>query len=141
MNFDPALTDSLPQTLPEQGLGDEQTLAMFTELVNQHSVDLAAPTAFAHMDPPPADIAVELVGLNARYNQNLLHPDVSPFATAAEAHLINWLAPVYGMQAGHLCAGSTLANLTALWCAREHGARQVVRPARRICRLKNQRIF
>jgi glutamate/tyrosine decarboxylase-like PLP-dependent enzyme len=59
-------------------------------------------------------------------NQNLLHPDLSPFATEAERTVIDWLAPSFGMAAGHMCAGSTIANLAALWCAREHGATHVV---------------
>ena len=85
--------------------------------------------AFAHMDPPTPDIAAQLVGINARYNQNLLHPDLSPFATEAEAKVIAWLAPAFGMATGHMCSGSTLANLTALWCAREAGAKRVIASA------------
>jgi len=85
------------------------------------------------MDPPPPWIAAQLVGLNAVVNQNLLHPDLSPFATQAEHRVIAWLAPFYGMTEGHFCAGSsagsTIANLTALWCAREHGAVRVVASA------------
>jgi L-2,4-diaminobutyrate decarboxylase len=78
------------------------------------------------MDPAPAAIAARLVGLNASVNQNLLHPDLSPFATEAERKVIDWLAPYFGMATGHMCAGSTIANLAALWCAREHGATHVV---------------
>lgn len=126
MSFNEALTQWLPADLPAEGIGEPETLERFRELMQGYSTDLAAPTAFAHMDPPPAEIAAELVGLNARYNQNLLHPDVSPFASAAEVFLLNWLAPEFGMKTGHLCAGSTLSNLTALWCAREHGATRVV---------------
>lgn len=81
------------------------------------------------MDPAPAEIAARLVGLNAALNQNLLHPDLSPFATEAERTVIDWLAPSFGMAAGHMCAGSTIANLAALWCAREHGATNVVASA------------
>ncbi|MGB1025758.1 MAG: pyridoxal phosphate-dependent decarboxylase family protein [Rhodospirillaceae bacterium] len=95
-------------------------------LVTARSAKLGAPDVLAHMDPAPADIAAKLVGLNAQFNQNLLHPDLSPFATEAEQRVISWLAPYFGMSTGHICAGSTLANLTALWCARKQGARRVV---------------
>ncbi len=81
------------------------------------------------MDPPPVPIAARLVGLNAQFNQNMLHREVSPFATEVEHRVIAWLAPHFGMTCGHLCAGSTLSNLTALWCAREKGARVVVASA------------
>jgi L-2,4-diaminobutyrate decarboxylase len=33
--------------------------------------------------------------------------------------VIQWLAPFFGMQGGHMTPGSTVANLTALWAARE----------------------
>jgi hypothetical protein len=64
-------------------------------------------------------------------NQNLLHPDLSPFATEAERRAIAWLAPPFGTVTGQICAGSSIANLTALWCARESGARRVVGSAER----------
>ena len=116
----------LPVSLPETGIGDAAALTLFTDLVGSRSADLGAPDALAHMDPPTPALAARLVGLNAAHNQNLLHPDLSPFATTAERRAIEWLAPAFGMAAGHLCAGSTIANLAALWCAREHGALRVV---------------
>jgi L-2,4-diaminobutyrate decarboxylase len=33
--------------------------------------------------------------------------------------VVAWLAPYFGMNGGHLTPGSTVANLTALWAARE----------------------
>lgn len=119
----------LTDQLPAKGLGDEEAFSVLAEQVRTRSADLGAPDAFAHMDPAPAGIAARLVGLNAEYNQNLLHPDLSPFATEAEARVIAWLAPYFGMTAGHMCGGSTLANLAALWCAREHGATRVIASA------------
>ncbi|MEP2679045.1 pyridoxal phosphate-dependent decarboxylase family protein [Tateyamaria sp.] len=93
------------------------------------STALDAPDFFAHMDPAPSKIAAKLVGLNAQYNQNLLHPDLSPFATKAERRVIDWLAPIFGMSDGHMCCGSSVANLTGIWCARESGATRVVASA------------
>lgn len=119
----------LTDQLPAKGLGDDEAFSVLSEQVRTRSAHLGAPDAFAHMDPAPAGIAARLVGLNAEYNQNLLHPDLSPFATEAEARVIVWLAPYFGMTAGHMCGGSTLANLAALWCAREHGATRVIASA------------
>lgn len=115
-----------PRQLPASGIGEPDAQAWFEEHIRSRSAKLGHESALAHMDPPPADIAAYLVGVNAQYNQNLLHPDLSPFATEAENLLLQWLCPAFGMQAGHLCGGSTLANLTALWTARERGARQVL---------------
>lgn len=116
----------LPDGLPETGVGDATALERITSLVETRSARLDAADAFAHMDPPVPAFAARLSGLNAAYNQNLLHPDLSPFATVAEYRVIDWLAPYFRMGAGHLCAGSSIANLTALWCAREHGTRRVL---------------
>jgi L-2,4-diaminobutyrate decarboxylase len=118
-----------PDSLPEDGAGAEAALAHVADAVLGRSAMLGDALAFAHMDPPPLEIAAQLVGLNARFNQNLLHRELSPFATEAEHTVIGWLAPVFGMGGGHMCGGSTLANLAALWCAREHGARQVIASA------------
>lgn len=120
---------AVPTALPDTGIGDEQALALVGNVICEHSARLGDPHALAHMDPPTPQIAADLVGLNASVNQNLLHPDLSPFATKAECRVIAWLAPFFGMTNGHMCAGSTIANLTALWCAREHGAIRVVASA------------
>jgi len=114
-----------PDSLPETGTDESGVLALFTDLIESRSTRLGASTSLAHMDPPTPDLAARLVGLNAVHNQNLLHPDLSPFATEAERRVIDWLAPFFGMRDGHLCGGSSIANLAALWCAREHGARSV----------------
>jgi glutamate/tyrosine decarboxylase-like PLP-dependent enzyme len=55
----------------------------------------------------------------ARLNQNLLHPATAPVARDIERRVVAWLAPFFGMEGGHLTPGSTVANLTALWAARD----------------------
>lgn len=120
---------SLPASIPDKGIGEDAAFELVGGLVRKLSAQLGESDALAHMDPAPSDVAARLVGLNAEVNQNLLHPDLSPFATEAERRVIGWLAPYFGMAAGHMCAGSSIANLTALWCAREHGARRVLASA------------
>lgn len=116
----------IPREFPDEGLGEEHVFSFLREMIETESTDLGEVAAFAHMDPPTPGIAADLVGLNARWNQNLLHPSLSPFATRVERQLIDWLSPGFGMACGHMCAGSTIANLTALWAAREAGAKKVV---------------
>jgi len=120
------MLEEIPKQIPESGLDKELIYSKFQCLLSTHSSDLSAPCVMAHMDPPPPEIAAKIAGLNAAHNQNLLHPALSPLATSIEKRIINWLLPFFDMNAGHFCSGSTIANLSALWCAREHGAKQVV---------------
>lgn len=108
-----------PATLPEAGIGERQALKDLAPWVLGGAQALDAPTAFAHMDPPTPWVTWATTLWNASLNQNLLHPDVAPAAIGIEAHVIGWLAPLFGMTGGHMTAGSTLANLTAIWAARE----------------------
>jgi len=117
---------SLPNTFPVTGLGEEDALCLVEGLCKNHSARLDAPIALAHMDPPTPHIAHALAGLGASLNQNLLHPDLSPFATKAESRVLDWMCDAFGMAAGHMCGGSTLGNLEAIWAAREYGCTSVV---------------
>ena len=110
---------SLPEILPLHGIGETQTLELLASHVLGKAAHLDAPFALAHMDPPTPWITWAIALWNARLNQNLLHPATAPFAKGAEELVIAWLAPLFGMGGGHFCSGSTLANLTALWAARE----------------------
>jgi L-2,4-diaminobutyrate decarboxylase len=110
---------ALGETLPLDGLGESAALALLAPHVLGQACDLASPDAFAHMDPPTPWITWAVTAWNASLNQNLLHPATSPFARVAEARVMDWLSPYFGMQGGHMTPGSTVANITALWAARE----------------------
>ena len=117
----------LPSALPEEGCGERAVLDHLAPVVLGGARRLGAPDALAHMDPPTPWIAWALTLWNASLNQNLLHPDVAPVARGLEARVVDWLAPAFGMVGGHMTPGSTLANLTALWAARElRGVRRVI---------------
>lgn len=109
----------LPFTLPESGLGEMRALEMLSGHVLDKAAQLGSPTSLAHMDPPTPWITWAMALWNASRNQNMLHEATSPFATQAEALVVSWLAPLFGMRGGHFCAGSTIANLTGLWAARD----------------------
>jgi glutamate/tyrosine decarboxylase-like PLP-dependent enzyme len=109
----------LPLTLPESGLGDTRALEMLSGHILDRAAQLGSPTSQAHMDPPTPWITWAMALWNASLNQNMLHEMTSPFATRAEALVLSWLAPYFGMQGGHFCAGSTIANLTGIWAARD----------------------
>ncbi|MGB7414825.1 MAG: pyridoxal-dependent decarboxylase [Thermosynechococcaceae cyanobacterium] len=123
----PSQLDSLPETFPEVGIGENMALDTLAPHVLGQATKLDAPETFAHMDPPTPWITWAMALWNARLNQNLLHQETSPFATEAEQRVIRWLTPFFGMGGGHMCCGSTVSNLTALWAARDAGGvRRVV---------------
>lgn len=116
---DAAVRDDLPDRLPLKGLGEAETLEKLAPLVLGGAERLGTPHAFAHMDPPTPWITWATTLWNASLNQNLLHPDISPVARRIEERVVAWIAPLFGMDGGHMTPGSTIANLTALWAARE----------------------
>lgn len=109
----------LPQTLPQTGIGERATLDALAPVVLGAARRLGNIDAFAHMDPPTPWIAWATTLWNASANQNLLHPDTAPLARDIESRVVDWLAPAFGMDGGHMTSGSTISNLTALWAARE----------------------
>jgi L-2,4-diaminobutyrate decarboxylase len=117
----------LPPALPDRGLGALATLDRLAPAVLGGAARLGTSTSFAHMDPPTPWVSWATTLWNASLNQNLLHPATGPVAREIEERVIAWLSPFFGMNGGHMTPGSSLANLTALWAAREcQGIRQVV---------------
>ena len=109
----------LDNSFPESGIGEARTLELLAPMIVGGASRLGEKTAFAHMDPPTPWVTWATTLWNAALNQNLLHPDVAPVARGIETRVISWLAPYFGMAGGHMTPGSTIANLTGLWAARE----------------------
>lgn len=112
-------TAIIPSRLPEIGWGNVAALDVLGPLVIGGAKDLGAETFFAHMDPPTPWVTWVTTFWNAVVNQNLLHPDTSPVARQIEQRVLEWLAPSFGANGGQVVPGSTVANLTALWVARD----------------------
>jgi len=121
---------NLPRVLPEEGLGGRGALDLLAGPALEQVSRLDHRGFLAHMDPPTPWPTWAATLWGAAVNQNLLHPDTAPAARQLEALVVTWLAPAFGMGGGHLVPGSTVANLTALWAARDlTGARTVVASA------------
>ena len=110
---------TLPIELPQIGIGSMAALNALAPSSLGGAARLGEATSFAHMDPPTPWITWAMTLWNASLNQNLLHPATAPVARQMEEKVIAWLAPFFGMNGGHMTPGSTIANLTALWSARE----------------------
>lgn len=122
--------DSLPAALPEVGLRSREALTVLAPIVLGGARDLGEAVAFAHMDPPTPWVTWVAALWNASLNQNLLHPDVAPVARDIERRVIDWIAPAFAMDGGHMTPGSSVSTLTALWAARElRSVRRVVASA------------
>jgi L-2,4-diaminobutyrate decarboxylase len=117
----------LPIELPQRGIGSTAALNSLAPNILGGAARLGEATSFAHMDPPTPWITWAMTLWNASLNQNLLHPATAPVARQMEQRVVAWLAPFFGMDGGHMTPGSTVANLTALWSAREcAGVTQVI---------------
>jgi L-2,4-diaminobutyrate decarboxylase len=112
-------SSALPKSLPLTGMGSPDALTFLAPMVLGQASNLGSDIAMAHMDPPTPWVTWATTMWNASLNQNLLHPALSPFAKNAEGHVIDWLASFFGMDGGHMVPGASVANLTALWAARE----------------------
>jgi L-2,4-diaminobutyrate decarboxylase len=110
---------ALPKALPQSGMGPIAAMQALAPNILGGAARLGESTSFAHMDPPTPWITWAISLWNTSLNQNLLHPATSPVARDMEDRVVAWLAPFFGMNGGHITPGSTVANLTALWSARE----------------------
>lgn len=120
-------SSNTPKELPIEGLGGAAALAQLAKDFFPSAARLGHPGYFAHMDPPTPWVSWVGALWAASCNQNLLHTDTGSGARDLEEKVVGWLSHFFGMNGGHLVPGSTLANITALWAARElKGVRNVV---------------
>ncbi len=107
------------EILPQTGLGQPKALEPTATQTLDRAQNFEAAGWFAHMDPPTPWITWATQAWTAAMNQNLLHPDTGDVGREIEARVVAALAPHFGMDGGHMVPGSTLANLTSIWAARE----------------------
>lgn len=118
---------NIPSELPVRGVGGIAALNNLADGFFPSAARLGHPGYFAHMDPPTPWVSWAGALWAAACNQNLLHPDTGRGARDLEEKVVSWLCKPFGMNGGHLVPGSTLANITALWAARElKGVRNVL---------------
>jgi L-2,4-diaminobutyrate decarboxylase len=118
------LLESPPPEIPLPDLdgpprGADRALRDLAGAVLPGATHLDDPGFYAHMDPVTPWVTWVATMWAARMNQNLLHTDTGAVARDLEQRVMVLLAPYWGMNGGHLVPGSSMANLTALWAARD----------------------
>ena len=129
------LTDSAGKTITAAGLGGEEALRRWVEVLGPATVACDHQRYLAFIPHAPTDAAVLfdlLVGVSAIYAGSWLE---AAGAVHAENEALRWLADLAGFPAeagGTFVPGGTLGNLSALHAARQTALaqREGVRPAR-----------
>lgn len=108
-------------TLPaigKQASDSSELFATLNALIAEGDIHHAGTWA-AHMTPTIS--AASLLGqlLAGLHNGNLLSPQLYPVLAKIEQQILTWLCSLFGHQYGHFVAGSSYANLEALWQAKQ----------------------
>lgn len=117
----------LPTQIPAGGLGPEAALDLMAQVSLPVQGALNDPLAAGRMASPTPWVTWAAGAWAAARSENLLHQGVAPEAAELQQLVMRWLLPLWGMSTGHMVPGATLANLTAVWAARDSaGAARIV---------------
>lgn len=117
----------LPTHLPELGIGPNAAMDLVAQIALPPASSLRDPMSAARMASPTPWLTWAAASWAAARSENLLHKADTPQVNELQDLMIKWLAPVWGMTTGDLVPGGTIANLTALWAARDgSGATRIV---------------
>ena len=117
--MDPLALDALPESMPEEGIGPNAAIDLVAQIALPESSSLRDPLAASRMATPTPWLTWAAAVWAAARSENLLHKADTPQVNALQDRVVDWLAPLWGMETGHLVPGGTIANLTALWTARD----------------------
>jgi putative pyridoxal-dependent aspartate 1-decarboxylase len=119
--------------IPRKPLEFDSYLAWVVETLIQHSVNVSSPRCLGHMSGPLSTISRRLAEVVIGLNQNLVKRESSKVLTFIERQTIGMMhhatylysEDFYQRHAhepesslGVMASGGTLANITAMWCAR-----------------------
>jgi len=120
-------------TNPEESISVDSYLNYLEQYVVRHSINMASPRCMGHMSSISPNFAAPLNQLVVAINQNLVKRDASKSLTLVERQtagmlhrmIYNFPASFYDQHIqcdrstlGIMASGGTLANITALWIAR-----------------------
>lgn len=107
---------------PEEGVGDARALAVASDFVLCHSLQVHHPLCIAHLHCPTTLSAQGAEVLLNVANQSMDSWNQGPAATILEQHMITWLREQIGYatgDAGVFTSGGTQSNLMGLLLARD----------------------
>lgn len=114
------LTSTASNIIPEitqVGHNQEHVTHILNLLLKEGDIHLSGHWA-AHMTPETSDVSIIGQVIAARHNGNLLSPQLYPVLSQIERQTMDYLCQLFNQQYGHFVAGSSYANLEALWQAK-----------------------
>ncbi|MCS6960724.1 MAG: pyridoxal-dependent decarboxylase [Pseudanabaenaceae cyanobacterium SKYGB_i_bin29] len=114
--------------VPELGNSLAEILSVLQKDILPRTINLHHQGYMGHMDSVPLAITIWADALISAINNNMLSKELSPIFTELEGKLLNWFGQQFGLPAacfGTLTAGGSLANITALFLARNHHDRSI----------------
>lgn len=108
---------------PEDGRRAEELIRILRERVLDRTLNPAHPGYVGHMDSLASAIGIFSDALVSACNNNMLSYEMSLAFTEMERHVLDWGMRRFGWERdgnrrGFLVSGGTLANIQALWVAR-----------------------
>ncbi len=118
------------ESLPEEGIGDDEIFARYTRDILTHAMQVSSPRYFGQFNPTPLPIGVWADALSSSLNQNAGAWRNGPTSAMIEARVLRWLCDLVGYRpesVGVLASGGTEANLISLKCARDRTHKDAVK--------------
>ena len=115
------IREKLDRSLPDEGVGFEQLLGTFNDVLVPMSRHNGHPRMFGYVQAPGTAIAAIADLLASALNANLTAWRSAPAAVEVERLTIDWIKQILGVDAGAaglFVSGGSMANLAALAAAR-----------------------
>ena len=109
------------EPLPENGIADEEVLALLDQIGSPASMAMAGPRFFGFVIGGSLPVTVATNWLTTAWDQNSVMREVTPATATLEQVALDWMVDLFGLPAqtgGGFVTGATVANFTALAAAR-----------------------
>lgn len=116
-----AAVSKLARPLPDEGLRDEDVIALIDEIGSPATMGMAGPRFFGFVIGGSLPVTVASNWLSTAWDQNVVMYEVTPAAATMEMVAIDWLVELLGLPEGTgagFVTGATVANFSALAAAR-----------------------